>query len=403
MTGRRIKVLFMQSQEYAGPDSQIQASLMSRLPRDRFEIHCAVPVARDGVLSPPAQLVHALPDVNVRPTRFGPSLEPGWRSKVSALLATPPAAVSLAGLAAYVRRQHIDVVHCTEKPRDALYGTLLAKAGGARSLIHLHVKPDDWMRPVVRTSMERADALVGVSQFVAESTVALGYRADKVHAVLNGLEQTDWVDVAVDADDVRREFGAEGSAPLLVTASRLFRWKGQHLIVAALPRVKVRFPDVKLLIVGRDDSRAGGGETYSTELRRTVADLDLADNVVFTGWRPDVKRLMAAADVFVMPSFEEPFGMVYVEAMALRRPVVALDNGGAREIIVDGITGLLSPPDDVESIADNLVRLLADACLRDRLGDAGRQRVVDRFGAQRMTDDMAAVYEQLMAGRVVDR
>jgi glycosyltransferase involved in cell wall biosynthesis len=215
--------------------------------------------------------------------------------------------------------------------------------------------------------------------------------------VLNGLELSNWLDLDVDAAGVRREFAMTAEAPLLLTASRLFRAKGQHLILEALPAVKARFPDVKLLIVGRDDTRAGGGASYSAELTAMVSELGLGDNVVLTGWRSDLNALMAACDVFVMPSFEEPFGMVYVEAMALRRPVIALDNGGAREIVDDG-SGVLVPPGDVASLAEGIVRLLGDPDLRRRMGEHGRRRVIDEFSSVRMANDMAALYARL-AGR----
>jgi glycosyltransferase involved in cell wall biosynthesis len=399
MTATTIKVLFVQSQEYSGPDSQISASVMTHLPRDRFEVHCAVPAARGGELTPPARVVRGLSDVHVRPTRFGPSLEPGWRAKAAGVVAAVPAAASLAGLVGYLRRHRIDVVHATEKPRDAIYGTLLAKAGGARSVVHLHVPPAAWMRSGVLRALHHADALVGVSKYVAETIVDMGYAPERVHAVPNGLELSNWLDVEVDGAAVRREFAMDAAAPMLVTASRLFPSKGQHLIVAALPAVKARFPAVKLLIVGRDDTRASGGSSYTAELRRMIGELGLDDSVVFTGWRPDLDHLMAACDVFVMPSLHEPFGMVYVEAMALRRPVVALDSGGVPEIIDHGGSGLLSPPDDVDSIAANLTRLLAEPELCRRMGEHGRRRVVERFSSERMTEDMAALYTSLAERR----
>lgn len=415
-----VKVLFMQSQEFVGPDSRIEASLMARLPRDRFEVHCASTAPRGGLTSPPALVVEGIDDVHVRSTNFGPSLDnPRRRVLADIVRSGPSAAVSLAGLVRYVRTHRIDIVQATEKPRDAFWGTTVARLGGARSLLHIHVKPATWMRGFVRRAMHRADALVGVSQFVADSLVELGYDTTKVHAVLNGLELDDWLDTddavaaedpsaadpvaaedpaaVVDAVAVRREFGAVADAPLLVSASRLFRWKGQHLVLEALPAVKDRHPDVLLLVVGADDTRADGGSSYSAELRRLVERLDLADNVVFTGWRSDVRRLIGAADIFVMPSFEEPFGMVYLEAMSLRRPVVALDNGGAREVVDHGGSGLLSPPDDVPALAANIARLIADPGLRRRMGAHGRQRVIDEFSSQRMADDMAAVYERVMA------
>jgi glycosyltransferase involved in cell wall biosynthesis len=255
------------------------------------------------------------------------------------------------------------------------------------------------MRSGVLRALHHADALVGVSKFVAETIVDMGYAPARVHAVPNGLELSNWLDVEVDGAAVRREFAMDADAPMLVTASRLFPSKGQHLIVAAQPAVRARFPAVKLLIVGLDDTRASGGSSYTAELRRMIGELGLDGNVVFTGWRPDLNRLMAACDIFVMPSLGEPFGMVYVEAMALRRPVVALDSGGVPEIIDHGGSGLLSPPDDVESIAANLTRLLAEPELRRRMGEHGRRRVVERFNSERMTEDMAALYTSLAERR----
>ena len=226
----------------------------------------------------------------------------------------------------------------------------------------------------------------------------MGFESSKVRAVHNGLELSNWPAEPVDATGVRAEFDVASDAPLLVTASRLFHWKGQHLILQALPAVKRRFPDVKLLIVGNDDSRAHPGDwTYSAELRRLVEELDLERNVVFTGWRTDVVRLMSAADLYVMPSFEEPFGMVYIEAMALQRPVVALDNGGAKEIVDHGGSGLLSPPGDVDSLADNISQLIADPELRRLMGKRGRARVIERFTSANMTEAVAAIYEELVA------
>jgi glycosyltransferase involved in cell wall biosynthesis len=195
---------------------------------------------------------------------------------------------------------------------------------------------------------------------------------------------------------VRSEFGISADAPVLVSAARLFRYKGQHDLLAALPAVKDRFPEVRVLIVGQDDPRGfQGDQSYSDVLRGMCTELDLWDNVVFAGWRTDVKELMAASDLYVMPSFEEPFGMVFIESMYLRRPVIALDNGGTREVVDNGGSGLLSEPGDVEAISGNIVRLLEDRDLRVQMGEHGRRRVVELLNAERMTRDVERVYDSI--------
>ena len=396
--GHKVGVLFIQSQEFFGADSQIHASIMRHLPRSRFEVHCAVPKGRDGDISDARRAVERVPDVIVRPTEFGASVRFHGRSRlvVEALRRGVPTAFSLLGVAWYVRRNRIKIVHCTEKPRDAIYGTVIAFLGGARCVIHVHVKAEMWIRALVRRCMHRAAGLIAISEFVAQSVRDLGYSPSRVFLVLNGLELDDWEDQRTEGAAVRKEFGIAPETPLIASASRLFKYKGQHELLMALPKVKARFPDVKVLIVGEDDPRAfQEGGSYTDELKRLCTELSLEDNVVFTGFRRDVRAIMSACDIYSMPSFEEPFGMVFTEAMALERPVVALDNGGTKEVVVNGVSGLLSDPGDTDALAANLLQLMEDPGLRAEMGRHGKQRVVEVLNSKRMADDVADVYDKI--------
>jgi type III pantothenate kinase len=98
-----------------------------------------------------------------------------------------------------------------------------------------------------------------------------------------------------------------------------------------------------------------------------------------------------------MPSFEEPFGLVFAEAMAMGKPVVALASGGALEVVADGETGLLSPPGDAAALAANISLLLADPERRDRMGRAGRDRVERLFRPERLCGDYAALCHTLVS------
>jgi glycosyltransferase involved in cell wall biosynthesis len=394
----KIGVLFMQSQEWFGADSQIHASIMRHLPRDRFDVHCAVSKQHGTETSDARRGVERIPDVKLRPTEFGPTFNAndGSRPAVETIRRSVPTIVSLLGLAWYIRRNRIRIVHCTEKPRDAINGTVVAFLGGARCVIHLHVKAENWIRWLVRRSMHHAAGLIGVTEFVAQSIRDQGYAPSRVFAVLNGLECDDWVDQSTDGPAVRREFGIAPETPLIASVSRLYRYKGQHELLKALPAVKEHYPDVMVLVVGEDDPRAfQEAGSYTDELKALCRELSLEDNVVFTGFRRDVRAIMSACDIYSMPSFEEPFGMVFTEAMALERPVVALDNGGTKEVVVNGVTGLLSDRDDTGTLATNLLRLLDDPALRAEMGRKGKQRVVEFLNSKRMADEVAAVYETI--------
>jgi glycosyltransferase involved in cell wall biosynthesis len=395
----QVRVMFMQSQTYFGADSGIHRLIMRYLDRDSTAVHVACNAGSTEAPSAALNALSEVPDLSIVPMRFGPTVNGQGRREVARATATSavPAAVDLTRLAAYVRRHRIQIIHCTEKPRDAFYGYLLSRASGAKCIIHLHVKVEGWMSPLTRWAMRRCDALVGVSDFVARSAVAEGFDPARVYAVQNALDPTEWCD-AVPATDIRAEFDVPYDRPLIAIISRLFPWKGHSLLLRALAEVKRSGRDFALLVVGEDDPRATpGGGSYSSELHRLVAELDLTEEVTFAGFRTDVPAIMAACDLFAMPTFEEPCGVVFLEAMAFAKPVVSLESGGVPEVVEHGTTGLLSPPEDVEALARNISRLIDDEAMRHALGMNGRTRLLQHFGPDRLADDMERVYRRILA------
>jgi glycosyltransferase involved in cell wall biosynthesis len=154
-------------------------------------------------------------------------------------------------------------------------------------------------------------------------------------------------------------------------AGRLQHWKGMHVFVAAVARIRESRPDVHAVIVG------GAHETepqYGAELRAQVHVLGLDGAVTFAGFQPNVAEWMQAMDVFVHASDAEPFGIVVVEAMALGKAVVAGAEGGPAEIITDGETGLLTQYGDAGSLAQAIMRYLDDRAFAARVGAAARLR-----------------------------
>src|SRR5262249_34492298 len=129
-----------------------------------------------------------------------------------------------------------------------------------------------------------------------------------------------------------------------------------------------------------------------------VQRLGLAANVQLLGHRSDIGALMAAADIFAMPSVGEPFGLVFAEAMAMELPVLALDSGAAPEVIEHQVTGLLAPSADSVQLGRDLSVLVADPERRARMGRAGRRRVEAMFTSERMASDVAGIYRALERG-----
>lgn len=391
-------VLFISSAEQPGADTFIHTLIMRSLDRSRFDVHVACSAGAPGARTAAFEILSGIPDLHLRPSNFGPSLT--GRStfeKAVGSLQVAGAMVGFAGLARYIRKHRIAVLHATDRPRDAVACAVLGKLTGARSIIHAHLKCADWMAGSQRWAMGQVDALVGVSEFVVGSLVENGYKRERTYAVLNAIDLPRWQN-GLDPAPVRRALGIAVGAPVIACAARLFRGKGQDDVIRALPDVCQEFPDVRLLIIGSDD-RLAMSTSFSEELKTLAADLGVSGNVMFLGQRSDMPAMMAACDVFALPSGEEPFGLVFLEAMAMKKPVVAVDNGGTPEVVEHGKSGLLSMYGDAPALAANLRLLLRDPALRTRMGEYGRQRVETRFTAARMAADTADVYASLLQPR----
>jgi glycosyltransferase involved in cell wall biosynthesis len=394
----KIGVLFLHSQNGFGADSAIHAHLMRYLDRDRFDVHLACSRG-DGTGTPPSlSRFQQIPDVRVRPTHFAPGFR--HRSRAAVLRQFRSAAafpVDVASLVRYIRRHRIRIIHGTDRPRDAVYAVTLGKVTGARSIVHVHVAWSNGYSGPAKWGVRSADGVFSISRFVTDTIVGTGTPRQRVYTVLNGIDATRF-DPQLDGRAVRRELGVPERAPLLASVSRLFGQKGQRELLQAFAVVRREVPDAWLLIVGADALEVHGG-SFTAELKALAQDLGVTDRVVFTGERSDIPRIMAASDLFTMPSREEPFGLVYLEAMAMRKPVVSLDDGGTPEVVEHGRSGLLSPYRDVAAFAANVVTLLKDASLRVRMGEYGRERVLTYFNAQRMARDAGQAYEALLEGR----
>jgi glycosyltransferase involved in cell wall biosynthesis len=392
--GRKTPVLFISSAEHPGADTFVHMLIMRTLDRERFDIHVACSACPGDARTKGYAALAAIPDIHLRESDFGPTLE-GLSLTGKALRAARlvPTLMGFVSLARYIRMHGISVLHATDRPRDAVACVILGKMTGAKSIVHAHLKCGDWLNGSIRWAMSQADALIGVSAFVAKSLVDHGYDCAKVHAVLNAIDLSRW-DWRLEGSRIRQEFGIPAGAPVIACAGRLFRNKGQADTVRAVAALRSTFPDLRLLIIGADD-RMAMKESFTEELTKLAADLGVSENVIFAGLRSDMPEIMAASDLFALPSDEEPFGLVFTEAMAMKKPVVALANGGTLEIVEHGKSGLLSALGDVDALAAHISTLLHDPGLRARMGEHGRRQVEARFTAERMAADVAQVYASL--------
>ena len=385
-----VRVLFVHTATLPplGADTWVHSQIIAGLDKGRHQVYVACAGTADAP-TPTFTVMSDIPDIDLVRVNFGREMQSaGSRmAKVRQLIATLPMLGHIARLAVYIRRHHIDVIHTSDRPRDALACVVLARLTRRPCIVHAHVGFDpSWMSPMLTWSMKRADGLVAISQYVASTLVAGGHDPSRIHVVLNALDLTSWR--LLEGRDVRRaEFGYAPQDTVIVSVCRLFPAKGPADLIRALALVRQQHDDVQLLVVGQEMTPG-----YAAELAQLAADLGVDRHVVFTGRRNDVPTLMAAADIFAMPSLFEPFGLVYLEAMAMELPVVALDNGGTPEVVMHDQHGLLSSPGNLEQLAENLVTLVADVERRTEMGRAGRRRVLAEFTIERMAQRVDTMY-----------
>lgn len=286
-----------------------------------------------------------------------------------------------------VDAHEIDVLHC-HGYREDLYAVAARTRAKKVTTNHLWKRTTPALRFYARVDSwlaRRFDRVVAVSLEILRELEAKGFKAPQLTSIPNG------VDIARYAPTGKQPAGApRGAAPRTVLAAigSLTEEKGHDHLLGAVARLGSD-RGITLLIVGDGPRRE--------RLQKLATDLGVADDVRFLGRRNDIPDILAGTDIFVLPSLNEGLPIALLEAMACERACVATDVGDVGRAIETGVTGVLVRSADVEALASALERLVADPELRRRLGRAARQRAVERFSAERMTEAYCALYDELLA------
>lgn len=313
------------------------------------------------------------------------------------LFREPQYLLSLANKVVQVAREHrLDVIHAHYAVPHAT-AALLAKQvlaatlGGAapRLVATLHgtditlVGNDPSYSEIVAYSIEQSDAVTAVSESLRDDTRReLGVTRD-ISVIPNFLDPQ--LHRRQRMPELRRRY-VDDDTRLVIHVSNFRPVKRIDLVMETFDRIRREVPS-RLLLVGDGPEL---GTAY--KLGRQLGIAHLVDAL---GAQEEVLPLLSIADLFLLPSSMESFGLAALEAMACEVPVVATRVGGLPEVVVDGETGYLTPPDDVAAMTDRSVALLRDPALRARMGQAARQRVLAEFSADRVVPLYEAVYKNV--------
>lgn len=225
-----------------------------------------------------------------------------------------------------------------------------------------------------RLVFSNAGKVIAVSNFTKNRLIEGGVDPLKINVIPNGVDNSRFIP-NLDAKEIIFKHRLENKKTLL-TVARLDGYKGHDMVIKALPGLILKFPDIKYIIVGKG--------SYERELRRLVEELNLKDEVVFTGWVDDalVPLYYNACDVFIMLSREdydeglmEGFGIAFLEASACGKPSIGGRSGGIEDAVIDGVTGLLVNPVNLNEIEETIIKILNDEHYANSLGANGLERI----------------------------
>ena len=287
------------------------------------------------------------------------------------------------------RRRSVDIVH-THSNADSWNASIAAKLSSRRPLVvrtrHLSASFNTRM---IYNFM--ADRVVTTGEYVRQYMIRdKGIDPRKVVAIPSGIDLTRFDPDQVH-EDLREELRIPPDAPVFGTAA-VFRWKkGHRYLLEATQEILHSFPEARLLLVGDGPQEKN--------LLGTVEELGIRSSVIMPGYRDDMPRVLKSMDVFVFPTLEEAFPNAVMEAMAMRKPVVATHVGGVPDIVQEGQTGYLVPPKDTRAITEKVLALLKDKKLREEMGSRGREFVEANCSQQLMVQKLERLYFGLMEER----
>ncbi|MBI5236466.1 MAG: glycosyltransferase [Deltaproteobacteria bacterium] len=288
-----------------------------------------------------------------------------------------------------IKQERVDVVS-THSGDDSL---LLAVAGRLSSSRPIIVRTRHLALPI--TSKMSYSLLphivVTVSDAVRRYLVdEKGINANRVVSIPTGVDLKIF-DPDSAPGTLRQELGLDSEIPIVGTVAILRKKKGHHVLLEAIPMALESFPSAVFVFAGDGPQRSN--------IEERIKSLGLGKSVKLLGLRKDVPAVLSSIDLFVLPTLQEALGTSILEAAAMKKAVIASNVGGVGEAVIDGVTGLLVPPEDAASLAGAIINLLKDREKTAQMGEAGRAMVERSFSMDAMARGMFELYNGLLEAR----
>lgn len=362
---------------------------------DRQLLQLYEPLSAEGVAMTTYVLYRHSPGLPKIHPLVARARERGWPAEqinVQSRLSWP----AIRAIAHRIREEGFAVIHSHEY-KSNLYGCIAAQLAGARRVASVRGYTDrTWALQVYKRfdllTLRAFDGIIAVSEHLRQWLIRHGLPATRIVTAHDALDLALFTMNTATRAEVRSRFGVHDTQFVITTVGRLSPEKGHCCLLEAVRGILDEYPDVRLMIVG--DGPLHG------RLEQQAKSLGISAAVTFAGYQGDIAGFLGASDVFVLPSLREGTPNALLEAMALAKPVVVSRVGGVPEIVQDGETGFLVPPQDPDSVAQAVLALMRDPNRAAAMGQRARQVIEQGFNVQRLAGQIVDLYQKVLAEAV---
>lgn len=285
-----------------------------------------------------------------------------------------------------IYKEKIDIVFSNDC-RESIYGGIAAYFAGIPATFFWHSFFS--RHPLARISLAIPTTAIFTNNKEKKEAIEKYYNKKNIYYIQIGIEMKEGVE-----PNMRQKLGLSVDAPLITQVSHLIPWKGHTYFIKSVPRIINYCPEAKFIIVGSKPSPKF--LFYENELKELVKSLRLGNSIIFLDYienRREFLGILVASDIIVHPAVYEDYGITILEAWLYSKPVIAVNGGGPKQFIADGIDGILVPPNNSDAIAEAVIWLLKNPNICEVIGQKAKKKVEKYFNVKKMAREIEQVFE----------
>lgn len=285
-------------------------------------------------------------------------------------------------------RKQADIIY-SNTTKSHIYGMFVKILTGKKAVWHIR----DNVRQVPMLNkwlIKYSDKIICISEHIYRQVPAPDHKKILIYG---GLAPDQWSAAEKARNDLKGQLGLCPHDLIIAQIGQFTRWKNHSDFIKAAQIIAKHVEHVHFVWVG--DILYTSDQYYKKQILNEVEYSGIKDKFHLLGFQENIKGLFSDIDILLHPAIDEPFGRVVIEAMAMRKPVVAYYCGVPKEIVLHGETGFLATPYNYQQLADYTIRLLGNTELRQKFGETARQRVIEKFNIQQYVSKMEEVFENL--------